>query len=268
MNVLFFGDVIGKSGREGLTLVLPKLKERYHSDFVIVNAENAAHGRGLTPRIAQDLWDMGVDVITLGNHSFDKKEILSVMDDPRMIRPANYPAGVPGHGYGVFQSASGIPVAVIQLMGRVYMPLTDCPFQLADKIIPELRQKAKVIIVDIHAEITAEKGSMGWHLDGRASAVLGTHTHVQTADERLLPGGTAFLTDAGACGPHDGIIGAEVKASLSRLLTALHTPLTVATGDAMICGCAIDIDETTGRARSIERIRELVPLPSTLVEDR
>ncbi len=268
MKILFFGDVIGRAGREGLLRVFLKLKEQHRPDFVVVNAENAAHGRGLTPKIAQELWAMGVNVLTMGNHTFDKKDILPLMDDPRMIRPANYPAAVPGHGYGIFQTASGASVAVLQLMGRIYMPLTDCPFQLADKVLPELRTKTKVILVDVHAEITAEKAAMAWHLDGRVSAVLGTHTHVQTADERVLPGGTAFLTDAGACGPLNGIIGADVKAATHRFLTGLHVPLSVAEGDAMICGCAIDIDENTGHARSIERIRELVSLPATLSEDK
>lgn len=268
MKILFFGDVIGKVGREGLYAVLPRAKDTHHPDLIIVNAENAAHGKGLSPKIAEEMWEMGVDVLTMGNHTFDRKEIGAIIDDPRILRPANYPAAVPGHGSGVFKSRSGVAVGVLQVMGRVYMPMTDDPFRVADQELAKFQGQAKVIFVDVHAEITSEKAGLAWHLDGRASAVVGSHTHVQTADERILPGGTAFLTDAGACGPLDSIIGMDVKAALKRFYTGLHQPLTVATGDAMVCGCVVDVDEASGRARSITRIRELVPLPYTLSEDR
>lgn len=268
MKILFFGDVIGRVGREGLSQVLPKLKQRYVPDFIIVNAENAAHGKGLSPKIAEELWGQGVDVLTMGNHTFDRKEIGAVIDDPRLLRPANYPTKVHGHGSGVFKSRSGVLVGVLQVMGRVYMPLTDCPFQTADREIAIIREKTATIFVDVHAEITAEKAALAWYLDGRASAAVGTHTHTQTADERILPNGTAFLTDAGACGPLNSIIGMDVQQAMSRFLTGLHNPLVVAAGDAMICGCMVDIDETTGKARAIERFRELAILPPALSEER
>ncbi len=268
MKILFFGDVIGRVGREGLYSVLPAARETHQADFVIVNAENAAHGKGLSPKIAEEMWHMGVDVLTMGNHTFDRREISDIIDDPRILRPANYPAAVPGHGAGLFKGRSGIPVAVLQVMGRVYMPMTDDPFRIADQELAKFEGHTKVIFVDVHAEITSEKAGLAWHLDGRASAVVGSHTHVQTADERLLPGGTAFLTDAGACGPLNSIIGMDVKAALKRFYTGLYQPLTVATGDAMVCGCVIDVDESTGKARTIERIRERVSLPETLTEDR
>jgi len=267
MNLLFFGDVIGRVGREGLLKALPPLKARYKPDFIIVNAENAAHGKGLTAKIAEQFWGMGVDVLTMGNHTFDRKDINTIINDPRILRPENYPAIVPGHGHHVFKTRAGIPVAVAQVMGRTNMRPIDCPFQAMDKIFPKLSTEAKIVFVDMHAEITAEKAAMGWYLDGRASVVVGSHTHVQTADERLLPAGTAFITDAGACGPLNGIIGGEVKPAIERFITGLHVPINVATGDAMICGCVIDIDETTGKARSIERIRELITLPATFPDN-
>jgi metallophosphoesterase (TIGR00282 family) len=202
--------------------------------------------------------------LTMGNHTFDRKDIASIINDPRILRPENYPAIVPGHGHALFKTRTGTPLAVIQVMGRVNMQPIDSPFQAMDKVLAEISGKASTILVDMHAEITAEKGAMGWYLDGRVTAVLGTHTHVQTADDRLLPAGTAFITDAGACGPYNSIIGGEVKPAIERFLTGLHVPIGVATGDARICGCAIDIDEGTGKARSIERICERVELPESL----
>lgn len=267
MKILFFGDVIGRSGREGLYAALPKLKAEHEPDFIIVNAENAAHGKGLSPKIAEEMWKQGIDVLTMGNHTFDRKEIHQIIEDPRVLRPANYPPKTAGHGSGVYESRSGIPVAVLQLMGRVYMPLTDCPFQTADKQIAELHEEAKIIVVDVHAEITAEKAALAWHMDGRVSAAIGSHTHVQTADERILPGGTAFMTDAGACGPHNSIIGADINHSMRRFTTGLHVPLTVAGGDALVCGCVLDIDEKTGRSRGIQRFGEMIPLSDLLTED-
>ncbi len=266
MKILFFGDVIGRSGREGLYAALRILRAAHEPDFIIVNAENAAHGKGLSPKIAEEMWKVGVDVLTMGNHTFDRKEIEAIIDDPRVLRPANYPPKTRGHGSGVFETKSGVPVAVLQVMGRVYMPLTDCPFQTADKEIAKLHEEAKVIFVDVHAEITAEKAALAWHMDGRVSAAIGTHTHVQTADERILPGGTAFMTDAGACGPLNSIIGAEINNAMRRFTTGLHHPLTVASGDARVCGCVVDVDENTGRSRSIERFAELVPLSNVLAE--
>jgi len=268
VKILFFGDIIGRVGREGLLQALPRLKQIHQPDFIIANAENAAHGKGLSPKIAEALWAEGVDVLTMGNHTFDRKEIGAIIDDPRLLRPANYPAAVAGHGSGVYKSRSGVPVAVLQLMGRVYMPLTDCPFQTADREIAKLKEQAKVIIVDLHAEITSEKAGLAWYLDGRVTAAVGSHTHVQTADERLLPGGTAFLTDVGACGPIDSIIGMDIPSALKRFLTGLHVPMTVATGDALVCACVIEVNEASGQAQSIIRLHERISLPATLSEDR
>ena len=257
MKIAFFGDVIGRPGREGLMQLLPHYRQTH--DFVIVNAENAAHGKGLTPKIAEEFFSAGVDVLTLGNHSFDRKEILPIINEPRLLRPANYPSKVPGQGVGLYKSRSGVLVGVLQLMGRVYMPLIDCPFQIADQEIEKLQSETSIIFVDIHAEITAEKAALAWYCDGRVSAAVGTHTHVQTADERLLPKGTAFITDVGACGPWNSIIGAEVQPALERFLTGLHSPLVVAEGETVICGCSVEIDESTGHSRSIKRIREHIP---------
>lgn len=268
MRVLFFGDLIGRVGREGLAIALPKLREHYDPSLVVVNAENAAAGKGMTPRIAQDLWELGVDVITMGNHTFDRKEIMSIIDDPRILRPANYPQGVQGKGWNIYHTREGVAVGVIQVMGRVYMPLTDNPFERLDQVLPAIRDQAKVILVDCHAEITSEKSAFGWFLDGRVSAVVGSHTHVQTADERILPGGTAYLTDAGACGPLNSIIGSEIEPAMKRFLTGLPQPLPVATGDAQICGVMIEVDEITGRARAIERIRQIVPLDTFQTEEK
>jgi 2',3'-cyclic-nucleotide 2'-phosphodiesterase len=268
MKILFFGDIFGRAGRDGLAEVLPKLKALHEPDFIVANAENSARGKGLTPKIAEELWGLGIDVLTMGNHTFDRKDIMRIIDDPRLVRPANYMSGIAGRGFGLFQSRKGMPVGIVQVMGRVYMPLTDCPFRAADAALAQLNTKAKVVLVDVHAEITSEKMAFGWYLDGRVSAVIGTHTHIQTADERVLPNGTAFLCDAGACAAYQSIIGAEVKPALDRFLTGLHVPLQVAAGDAQICGCLIDVDENTGKARSIQRIRELVPLPAALPEDR
>jgi metallophosphoesterase (TIGR00282 family) len=266
MKILFFGDIIGRAGREGLSKVLPALREKHRPDFIIANAENAAHGKGLTPRIAEDLWGQGIDVLTMGNHTLDKKDIIPLLEDPRLLRPANYAATVPGHGSGLFTARNGQKVGVLQVMGRVYMPLTDCPFQAADRELKELRKETPIIFADLHAEITSEKAALGYYMDGRVSAAAGTHTHIQTADERILPGGTAFLTDAGACGPYNSIIGMDVKAALNRFLSGVYGPLIVAEGDAMVCGCVVDVDDTTGKARKIERIRELVVLPASLPE--
>ena len=268
MKILFFGDVIGRAGREGLARALPRLRAEHAPEFIIVNAENAAHGKGLTPRVAEELWSLGIDVLTMGNHTFDRKEIMSIIDDPRLLRPANYPVGVLGRGAGIYTSRKGVAVGVIQVMGRVNMPLSDCPFQAADREIALMKDKAKVILMDLHVEATSEKAALGWHVAGRASAAIGTHTHVQTADERILPGGTAFLSDAGACGPRDSVIGMKIASAIERFRTGLHVPFSVGTGDALVCGCALDIDETTGLAHAITRFQELIPLDPVLFEEK
>lgn len=255
MNVLFIGDVVGEPGRRAIAAHVPRLREGGNIDFCVANAENAAGGFGLTRQVADELFALGVDVLTGGNHIWDKKEVLDFIDrEPRVLRPANYPPGVAGARSGVFTSSSGNRIGVMSLMGRVFMPITDCPFRCADELLPVLRAETKAIIVDVHAEATSEKVAMGWYLDGRVSAVVGTHSHVPTADERILPGGTAYLTDAGMTGPYDSVIGVEKEMAIQRFLTQTPRRFTTATGDARLSGAIIRIDDLSGRALAIERV--------------
>lgn len=254
MKILFVADIVGEPGRELVRRLLPVLNDTEHPDLVIANAENAAGGKGITPPIIAELLQAGVHVITLGNHTFDRKEAESALTNERVLRPLNYPAGVPGQGVCVTTTALGVPVAVINLMGRVYMPLTDDPFASVNTALAALTGKAQVIIVDFHAEITSEKVAMGWFLDGRVAAVIGTHTHIPTADEAVLPGGTAYITDAGMSGPMDGVIGMNRDLVLKKYLTGIPQHFAVAPGRTALQGCVIDVDEETGRARSIRRI--------------
>lgn len=250
MNLLCIGDVFGSAGRDVVARVLPGLVRRYAIDFVIANGENVAHGAGITPATAGQLFAAGVDVITGGNHTWDRSEGQALLaTDRRVLRPANYPPGSPGRGHGVFASRLGVPVAVINLQGRVFMPETDDPFRAADQLVGEMGARARVVVVDLHAEATSEKVAMAWYLDGRASVLVGTHTHVATADARVLPGGTAYITDAGMTGGHDSVIGVQKKAALDRFLTSLPHRLSPADGDPHFSGLLVDIDETTGRAR-------------------
>ena len=269
MNILFIGDIIGRPGRELIHVGLRALVDRYALDLVIANAENSAAGFGITKDIGDTLLEWGVDVMTSGNHIWDKKEALPyIAQEPRLLRPANYPAGVPGRGSYVAQTGDGRAVGVINIMGRVFMLNIDDPFAVVLREIEAIRHRTRVIIVDFHAEATSEKVAMGWHLDGKVTAVLGTHTHVQTADERVLPGGTAYLTDAGMTGPHDSIIGMEKEPSLARFLNAMPSRFEPATGNPRLNGAVIEADDKTGRARSITRIslseQELRELPSTV----
>jgi 2',3'-cyclic-nucleotide 2'-phosphodiesterase len=251
MNLLCIGDVFGSAGRDVVARVLPGLLRRHAIDFVIANGENVAHGAGITPGTAGQLFAAGVDVITGGNHTGDRSEGQALIAaDPRVLRPANYPPGSPGRGHGVYASRGGVPVAVINLQGRVFMPETDDPFRVADRLAGELGRQARVVVVDLHAEATSEKVAMAWYLDGRVSALVGTHTHVATADARVLPGGTAYISDAGMTGSQDSVIGAEKKGALDRFLTALPQRLSPADGDPHFSGLLVDIDESTGRARS------------------
>jgi 2',3'-cyclic-nucleotide 2'-phosphodiesterase len=255
VRLLFIGDIFGRPGRQAVSQMLPALRKSAGLDFVVANAENASHGGGLTPNHARELFDAGADVLTLGNHTWDKKEVIPLLSDPRVLRPANYPPGLPGRGLGVYQ-VQGRRVAVLQLMGRHGMPLSDCPFRMADTLLKDLA--ADVSFVDIHAEASSEKQAMGWYLDGRVSAVVGSHTHVQTADERLFPGGTAYLGDAGLTGPRDGIIGARREEAIQRFLTGLKVRYEPAEGASQFCAAVVDVDETTGKARSIKRIFEVL----------
>ena len=255
MNILFIGDIVGRPGREAVRKGLRGVVEHHRVDFVIANGENAAAGFGITKDIGDALFEMGIDVMTSGNHIWDKKEVLDYIAlEPRLLRPANYPAGVPGRGSYVAHSGDGRAVGVVNVMGRVFMTPIDDPFAVVLREIDAIRHKTRIIIVDFHAEATSEKVAMGWHLDGKATLVVGTHTHVQTADERILPHGTAYLTDAGMTGPHDSIIGMEREPSLSRFLTGLPSKFEPATGNPRLNGIVVTADEKTGRATAVTRI--------------
>ncbi|HUL74263.1 MAG TPA: TIGR00282 family metallophosphoesterase [Vicinamibacterales bacterium] len=270
-RLLFIGDIVGKPGRELVRRGLPALVAHHQIDLVIANVENAAAGFGVTPDIADDLLSYGVHVMTGGNHTWDKKEIVPYFDDqPRLLRPANLPEGAPGRGTYVARADNGVAVAVINLMGRVFMTAIDDPFRVAQEEIERVRGQAKLIFVDMHAEATSEKTAMGWYLDGRVAAVVGTHTHVQTADDRLLPSGTAYITDVGMTGPHDSVIGVERSAVIQRFLTTLPQRFETATENPRLNAVLVTADETTGRATAISRlnlsareIETLVAAPAT-----
>lgn len=254
MKILVVGDITGKPGRRILRETLPRLRRQYGAQLVIANGENAAGGMGITEETAEEIFAAGVDVITGGNHTWRNREAYGLLDaHPRILRPANYPPGAPGRGAATVE-ADGTRVGILNLQGRVFMGELDDPFRAADAQVAELRTVAAVIIVDFHAEATSEKIAMGWHLDGKVSAVAGTHTHVQTADERILPGGTAYITDVGMTGPRDGVIGMEREVILEHFRSGLPTRFTVAGGAAQLNGIALEIDGD-GRARSIERIQ-------------
>ncbi|MFH2070384.1 MAG: TIGR00282 family metallophosphoesterase [Elusimicrobiota bacterium] len=259
MKLLFVGDIVGEPGRTMLKDLLPGIIADNNINFTVANGENAAGGRGLTRNTADEIFSYGVNVLTMGNHTFDRKEVDLLTPDKRILRPANYPPGVPGKGWGVYD----IPgeecgkIAVINLMGRVFIPaLIDCPFRTAEKILDSISQETKNIFVDFHAEITSEKQAMGWFLNGKVSAVMGTHTHVQTADERVLPDGTAYITDTGMTGPGDGVIGMDREIILKKYLTSLPYRFSVAKGPVIFNGCIVEIDEKTGKASGIERIKK------------
>jgi metallophosphoesterase (TIGR00282 family) len=255
MRILFIGDIVGKPGRELLRKGLRRLVDHHGVEFVIANVENAAAGFGVTRDIGDTIVEWGVDVMTSGNHIWDKKEVLDyIPGEPRLLRPANYPAGVPGRGSYVAQSGDGRAVGVVNVMGRVFMLNIDDPFQVVLREIDAMKSRTKIIVVDFHAEATSEKIAMGWHLDGKVTLVVGTHTHVQTADERILPHGTAYLTDAGMTGPHDSIIGMEREPSLARFLNGMPSRFEPATGNPRLNGVIVDADDKTGRAIAVRRI--------------
>jgi len=259
VKVLFIGDIVGEPGRRAIEVIVPRLKRREKVDFVVANGENIAGGSGITPKLAEELIRHGVDVITTGDHIWKRKEIVDEIESQRrLLRPANYPAGCPGTGSVVVTSGSGVEVGVVNLIGRVFMQAVECPFKVAKQEVERLRAKARVIIVDIHAEATSEKVALGWYLDGLVSAIIGTHTHIQTADEKILPNGTAFLADAGMTGPFDGVIGRKKEQILNRFLTQMPTRFEMAEGDVQLHGAIVDIDEKTGKANSIKRVQEKV----------
>lgn len=256
MRVLAVGDIVGRPGRRAVATFLPSLQKTFSLDLVVANAENAAGGVGITPGIGQELLQTGIDLLTMGNHAWGKKEAYDFLDaEPRIIRPANYPDGAPGRGYTTVKSKAGIPVGVANLGGRVFFVNDlDCPFRCATRVVEELHRTAKVILVDFHAEATSEKVSLGHYLDGLVSAVFGTHTHVQTADARVLPGGTAYITDLGMTGPVDSVIGIDKTIVIERFLTQLPSKFEVAGGPACLSGAVFDLDEDTGRARAVETV--------------
>jgi metallophosphoesterase (TIGR00282 family) len=255
MRILFIGDIFGKPGRRVLQERLHSLIQEHRIDFCIANAENAAGGFGITPQIAEELLRSEIDLLTSGNHIWDKRAIIPYLaDQPRLLRPYNYPASTPGAGMFIGDSACGVRLAVVNMQGRVFMPTLDCPFNSVVAAIENARKQTPVIIVDFHAEATSEKQAFAWHVDGCVSAVVGTHTHVQTADERILPHGTAYITDVGMTGPHDSVIGSVPALALDRFLRQMPTRLEPASGNPRLCGAVIEIDEATGQAASIQRI--------------
>ena len=265
MRILFIGDIVGRPGRELVRRGAGALAAYHGADIVVANAENAAAGFGITREIGDQILGWGVDVMTSGNHIWDKKEAIDyIPTEPRLLRPANYPAGVPGRGSYVATTGDGRAVGVINVMGRVFMLSIDDPFAVVLREIEAMRARTKIIIVDFHAEATSEKIAMGWHLDGKVTLVVGTHTHVQTADERILPNGTAYLTDAGMTGPHDSIIGMEKEPALGRFLNGMPSRFEPATGNPRLNGVVVEADEKTGRALAVTRIsyseQELVKL--------
>lgn len=255
VKLLFVGDIIGKPGRQALSRELHRLVDKHNVDLVIANGENAAGGFGLTEETAKELFKQGVHLLTSGNHIWDKKEqVPLILADPRILRPANYPAGALGSGSTILTTPGGVKIGVLNLEGRVYMKTLECPFKVADREIERLKQETNIIFIDFHAEATSEKSALGWYLDGRVSAVVGTHTHVQTADERILTQGTAFLTDAGMTGAFDSVIGMGKEETISRFLTQLPSKFEVAKKDIRLNAVVIGVDEKSGKALSIERI--------------
>lgn len=254
MKLLFVGDIVGACGRGIFLDSLPKLKQEHALDMVVVNGENSAHGKGITLNISEEFFEAGVDVITMGNHVWNNKDIFQILEyNPRVIRPANLPAGNPGHG-SVVCEAGGVKVGVINLLGQVYLDPCDCPFAAAARELEAMKGQADVILVDMHAEATSEKMAMGWYLDGRVSAVLGTHTHIQTADEKILPKGTAYITDVGMTGAYYSVLGMDRKIIVDRFVTKLPQKFALAEGGAQFNGVILDIDEADGTCRGIERL--------------
>jgi 2',3'-cyclic-nucleotide 2'-phosphodiesterase len=256
-RILFVGDVFGRPGRRILKETLPHLVEEYSPDLVLANGENAAAGFGITPTLVEELLALGIAVLTSGNHIWDKKEILPYLSDHadgRLLRPANYPSSSPGHGLYVGRTRSEMNYAVMNLQGRIFMPPIDCPFRTADKLLEQIPAEVKIRIVDMHAEATSEKLALGWYLDGRVTAVVGTHTHVPTADETVLPQGTAYVTDLGMTGPYDSVIGVEKQAVIEKFLSQVPTRFDVARGDVRLSAVLIEADPDSGRAASIQRI--------------
>ncbi len=255
MRLLFIGDIVGRQGRDMLERSLPRIKQEYQPNMIIVNGENSSGGKGISNKVVRFLFEQGVSGITLGNHTWDNKEIFEfIQNETKVIRPANYPEGTPGLGY-TYIRYNDIEVGLVNIMGRTFLPAIDCPFRAMDRILEEMHKRTKIILVDFHAEATSEKLAMGWYLDGKVSATVGTHTHVQTADERVLPNGSAYITDVGMTGPMNGILGVEREAVIRKFLTQLPVRFEVASDDRMqLNAVVIDINRSTGKATAIKRI--------------
>jgi metallophosphoesterase (TIGR00282 family) len=261
VKLLFIGDIVGEPGRRAVRVLLPRLRERHGLDFVVANGENSAGGNGITTPLAKELFEAGIDVITTGDHVWDQRDVVGLLEkEPRVLRPGNYPAGVVGNGSIVLRKAGLPPVGVLNLQARTFMPPLENPFVLAKSEVERLRRETPVIFVDFHGEATSEKQAMGRLLDGQVSAVIGTHTHVQTADEWVMPNGTAYLSDAGFTGPHESILGRDIAPVVQRFLTGMPQRFEVASGRIFLQGAVIDIDPESGRAKSIVRVSE--PLPA------
>jgi hypothetical protein len=257
VKVLFIGDIFGQPGRRIVKEMLPALREEFAPDLVLANGENAAAGFGITPALVEELLDLGIAVLTSGNHIWDKKEILPYLAeraDGRLLRPANYPRGVPGQGLYLGCTQAGLRYAVLNLQGRVFMPTIDCPFRTADALLGQIPEEVRIRIVDVHAEATSEKQALGWYLDGRVTAALGTHTHVPTADEMVLPKGTAYITDLGMTGPYDSVIGIEKESIIKKFLDQIPARFEVAKGDVRFSAVLVEADPATGRALAIQRV--------------
>jgi metallophosphoesterase (TIGR00282 family) len=259
VKLLFIGDIVGQPGRRAVAELVPKLRERHALDFVIANGENSAGGSGITPKTAEEIFSAGVDAMTSGDHLWDQKEVMELLaSEKRFLRPLNYPPGTPGQGSAVFQINKLPPIAVLNVQGRTFMPPLENPFLLALDEVKRLRQQTKIIFVDFHAEATSEKIAFARMLDGQVSAVVGTHTHVQTADEQIFPGGTAYLTDAGFTGPHESVLGREIEPVLKRFLTGMPQRFEVAKDRVLLHGAVIEIDDASGKAVKIQRVSESV----------
>lgn len=259
MNILFIGDIVGNPGRDAVKILLPKIKAEEKVEFTVANAENAAGGAGLTPNVADELLEMGIDVLTTGDHIWDRKEILETIDkEHRILRPLNYPEGTPGIGSIILNSKSGAKVGVINLVGRVFMQAVECPFKTGIKEVNKIKEQTPIVVVDMHAEATSEKLALCWYLDGLVTAICGTHTHIQTADERIFPKGTAYITDLGMTGPFDSVLGRRPEQIIRRFITGLPTRFEMADSNVQLQGAIIECDEKTGVAKSIKRVQKKV----------
>lgn len=257
MKILFIGDIVGRPGRYSVKQLLPKLRKQHNINFTIANGENAAGGFGITAKVTAELLEYGVDVITMGNHVWANKEVPQILtEESRLLRPANYPEGVPGQGVGIYSASDHTKIAVINLCGRTFMNFLDCPFQRVEKELEKIKPRASVTVIDFHAEATSEKLSMGWFLDGKVTAVIGTHTHVQTADEQILPQGTAYITDIGMAGPLDSILGIKKDLIINRFITQMPVKFEVARGATILGACIIEVDSSNGKAQNIVRLQE------------